>query len=102
MLTMIADLLFSTDRNRILTVSIMKAEFCAPVGVVTAVAMYLCGLGDPLLWGATAFLLNYIPILGPLFGTIFFLLAGMLSDGDSGTPHGIVTRHCRRTRVELT
>lgn len=49
------------------------------VGVATAVAMYLCGLGDPLLWGATAFLLNYIPILGPLFGTVIFLLAGMLS-----------------------
>jgi hypothetical protein len=31
------------------------------------------------LWGATAFLLNYIPILGPLFGTVIFLLAGMLS-----------------------
>ena len=28
---------------------------------------------------ATAFLLNYIPILGPLFGTVIFLLAGMLS-----------------------
>ena len=51
----------------------------AAVGVATAVAMYLCGLGDPLLWGATAFLLNYIPILGPLFGIVIFLLAGMLS-----------------------
>jgi predicted PurR-regulated permease PerM len=51
----------------------------AAVGVATAAAMYLCGLGDPLLWGATAFLLNYIPILGPLFGTGIFLLAGMLS-----------------------
>jgi predicted PurR-regulated permease PerM len=49
------------------------------VGVATAVAMHLCGLGDPLLWGATAFLLNYIPILGPLFETVIFLLAGMLS-----------------------
>jgi hypothetical protein len=37
------------------------------------------GLGDPLLWGAAAFLLNYVPILGPLFGTIIFLLVGMLS-----------------------
>ncbi len=41
--------------------------------------MYLCGVGDPLLWGTTAFLLNFIPILGPLFGTVIFLLAGMLS-----------------------
>ena len=51
----------------------------AAVGVATAITMYLCGLGDPLLWGATAFLLNYIPILGPLLGTVIFLLAGMLS-----------------------
>jgi predicted PurR-regulated permease PerM len=51
----------------------------AAVGVATAAAMYLCGLGDPLLWGAIAFLLNYVPILGPLFGTVIFLLAGMLS-----------------------
>ena len=51
----------------------------AAVGAATAAAMYLCGLGDPLLWGATAFLLNYIPILGPLFGVCIFVLVGMLS-----------------------
>jgi predicted PurR-regulated permease PerM len=52
----------------------------AAVGVATAAAMYLCGLGeDPLLWGAAAFLLNYVPILGPLLGTVIFVLAGMLS-----------------------
>jgi predicted PurR-regulated permease PerM len=51
----------------------------AAVGVTTALAMYLCGLGDPLLWGTAAFLLNYIPILGPLFGVCIFVLVGMLS-----------------------
>lgn len=51
----------------------------AAVGVATATAMYFCGLGDPLLWGAAAFLLNYIPILGPVFGIFIFMLAGMLS-----------------------
>jgi predicted PurR-regulated permease PerM len=51
----------------------------AAVGVATAAAMYLCGLGDPLLWGTTAFLLNYIPILGPFFGVCIFVLVGMLS-----------------------
>jgi predicted PurR-regulated permease PerM len=50
----------------------------AAVGIGTTAAMYLCGLGDALLWGAAAFLLNYVPILGPLFGTGMFLLAGML------------------------
>jgi len=51
----------------------------ALVGVATAASMYFCGLGDPLLWGTTAFLLNYIPILGPLVGSCIFVLAGMLS-----------------------
>ena len=51
----------------------------AAVGLLTAAAMYFCGLGDPLLWGAIAFLLNYIPMLGPLFGIGTFLLAGLLT-----------------------
>jgi predicted PurR-regulated permease PerM len=59
----------------LLTITAMNAA----VGIATAAAMYVCGLGDPLLWGATAFLLNYIPILGPLFGIFIFVLVGMLS-----------------------
>jgi predicted PurR-regulated permease PerM len=59
----------------LVTITVMNAA----VGVATAAAMYLCGLGDPLLWGTTAFLLNFIPILGPLFGTCIFVLVGMLS-----------------------
>ena len=59
----------------LVTITVMNAA----VGVATATAMYLCGFGDPLLWGVTAFLLNYIPILGPLFGTFIFLLAGLLT-----------------------
>ena len=51
----------------------------AGVGVATGLSMYFCGLGDPLLWGAIAFLLNYVPILGPLFGVGIFLMVGMLS-----------------------
>jgi predicted PurR-regulated permease PerM len=59
----------------LVTITVMNAA----VGVATAAAMYICRLGDPLLWGAAAFLLNYIPILGPLLGTVVFLLAGMLT-----------------------
>jgi predicted PurR-regulated permease PerM len=58
----------------LVTITVMNAA----VGVATAAAMYACGLGDALLWGAAAFLLNYVPILGPLFGMGIFLLAGML------------------------
>jgi predicted PurR-regulated permease PerM len=57
------------------TITIMNLA----VGVATAVVMALCGLGDPLLWGTVAFLLNYIPILGPMIGVAVFLLVGLLS-----------------------
>jgi predicted PurR-regulated permease PerM len=59
----------------LVTITVMNAG----VGIATAAAMHFCGLGDPLLWGAAAFLLNFIPILGPLLGTVIFLLAGMLT-----------------------
>ena len=49
------------------------------VAVATATVMTLCGMGDPMLWGTVAFLLNYIPILGPMIGVVVFLLAGLLS-----------------------
>jgi len=58
----------------LVTITLMNAA----VGVAVAAAMYLCGLGDAMLWGTAAFLLNYIPILGPLFGLGIFFLAGML------------------------
>ena len=49
------------------------------VGLATACVMWLCGLGDPILWGAAAFLLNYIPFLGPAIGVVMFILAGLLA-----------------------
>lgn len=49
------------------------------VGIATAVAMWACGLGDPILWGTVAFLLNYVPIMGPFAGVGLFLLAGLLT-----------------------
>jgi predicted PurR-regulated permease PerM len=49
------------------------------VGLATAAAAYFCGLGDPVLWGSVAFLLNYVPFLGPLVGIAIFVLAGLLS-----------------------
>jgi predicted PurR-regulated permease PerM len=59
----------------LVTVTAMNAA----VGVSTAAAMYVSGLGDPVLWGVVAFLLNYVPILGPLTGVGIFVLAGLLS-----------------------
>ena len=59
----------------LITITIMNAT----VGLATALAMWLCGLGDPVLWGAVAFLLNYIPVLGPMIGVVMFTLAGLLT-----------------------
>ena len=59
----------------LITITIMNAV----VGLATALAMWLCGLGDPILWGAVAFLLNYVPILGPMIGVAMFTLAGLLT-----------------------
>jgi predicted PurR-regulated permease PerM len=49
------------------------------VGIATALVMWLCSVGDPILWGAIAFLLNYVPILGPMTASMIFLGAGLLS-----------------------
>lgn len=59
----------------LVTITIMNAL----VGVVTGLAMWACGLDTPLLWGATALLLNFIPILGPLAGIVIFFVVGVLS-----------------------
>jgi hypothetical protein len=58
-----------------LTITAMNAA----VGIATAAVMWLTGVGDPVLWGTIAFLLNFVPILGPLVGVLVFLLAGALA-----------------------
>jgi predicted PurR-regulated permease PerM len=49
------------------------------VGLATALVMHFTGVGDPILWGTFAFLLNYAPIIGPALCTFVFLLAGFLT-----------------------
>ena len=39
----------------------------AAVSVAMALAMWLTGVGDPILWGTVAFLLNFVPILARLW-----------------------------------
>jgi predicted PurR-regulated permease PerM len=59
----------------LVTITVMNAG----VGIATGIVAAACGLGDPVLWGVVAFLLNYVPILGPMIGVIIFLLVGLLS-----------------------
>lgn len=57
------------------TVSLMNAG----VGVLTGFAAYFCGLDDPILWGSLAFMLNFVPFIGPLVGIGVLALAGLIS-----------------------
>lgn len=48
------------------------------LGVVAGLALHLAGLPNALFWGLLAALLNFIPYLGPLLGTILLLAVGVL------------------------
>ena len=50
------------------------------VGTAAGLAMWVCGVEDPILWGFLAFLLNYIPIIGPFSGIVIFFLVGTMSN----------------------
>jgi predicted PurR-regulated permease PerM len=62
------------------TVTMMNAA----VGILTGAAAYFCGLSDPVLWGSVAFLLNYVPILGPLAGVCLLALVGLTTFDEVG------------------
>jgi predicted PurR-regulated permease PerM len=59
----------------LVTITVMNAA----VGIAMALAVWLTGVGDPILWGTVAFLLNYVPILGTALGVVIFLFAGLLT-----------------------
>ncbi|WP_370636767.1 AI-2E family transporter [Komagataeibacter sp. FNDCF1] len=47
------------------------------VGLVNMAQCWLLGMPNALLWGVMAFLLNYIPIIGPMMGIIIYFLVGL-------------------------
>ena len=57
------------------TITVMNAI----VGVLNGLQVWAWGMPDPLLWGTVAFLLNYIPILGPLTGVVIFFFVGLFT-----------------------
>jgi predicted PurR-regulated permease PerM len=50
----------------------------AVVGVTTGFVTWWMGLENPALWGVLAFVLNYIPIIGPIICLVILVLAGLL------------------------
>ena len=52
------------------------------VGILAGLVMFIFNVENPFLWGALVFLLNYIPIIGPLVGILLFCLVGLISTPD--------------------
>jgi predicted PurR-regulated permease PerM len=57
------------------TITMMNAG----VGLLAGCVMWALGLPDPLLFGTLAFLLNYIPIIGPVIGIVIFFFVGLFT-----------------------
>jgi predicted PurR-regulated permease PerM len=49
------------------------------LGVVTVVATMLMGLPSPILWGTLAFVLNYVPYVGPAIMYVLLFVIGLLT-----------------------
>lgn len=61
----------------ILTVSLINMG----LGAVTALALWMAGVEDALLWGVVAGLFNFAPYVGPLICVIIFTVAGVVQYG---------------------
>lgn len=54
------------------------------VGVVVGLLMWAIGMPSPILWGALAAVLNYIPFVGQAFMALILFLVGLSTGGDLG------------------
>jgi predicted PurR-regulated permease PerM len=73
------DVEFEVSRY-LLTITAINIGF----GVAVAVAMAVLGMSNPLLWGAAAAALNFIPYVGAIIGTGAALVAGLITFGSIG------------------
>jgi predicted PurR-regulated permease PerM len=55
---------------------LMVSSINLGLGAATAIALALMGVPNPLLWGAVACLLNFVPYVGPLCTILLLTLAG--------------------------
>ncbi len=56
------------------------------LGIVVAMAMWLLGMPSPIMWGAMATLLNFVPILGAVVGGLTVFLVAVVSFESSSWP----------------
>jgi predicted PurR-regulated permease PerM len=72
---MISKQIESDIATYLITVTVMNAS----VGISTSLIMWVTGVGNPVMWGVLAFLLNYIPVIGPIICLVILTLAGLLT-----------------------
>lgn len=72
----------------------------ACLGVVIGLAMWAWGMPSPMLFGMAAFLLNYIPYLGPVTGVITASLVGIFVFDDFFTPLMVGLTYLGITSIE--
>jgi len=74
------ELTLDIERNisaYLLTVTLINVV----VGSATGAVMWACGVANPPLWGLIAFVMNFVPILGPMIAVVIFLMASVISLG---------------------
>ncbi len=72
----------------------------ACLGVAIGIAMWAWGMPSPVLFGLAAFLLNFIPYLGSVFGIIIASLVGVFVFDDLFTPLMVGLTYLALTSVE--
>ena len=63
---------------------ILNTAIGLAVGAATWALLAAVGLPNPMLWGAAAFVLNYVPYVGALVTLAFILVAALVAFDDSG------------------
>ena len=71
---------------------VVKTLLSVLTGVLTGCWMAVMGLDFPLLWGLLAFLLNYIPSLGPALSLVPPVIVALLTLGPAGAA-GVAAGH---------
>lgn len=76
-----AERLVSTIQQQLSRYILTVSAINTALGLCTAVALYLFGVEDALLWGALVGLLNFAPYIGPVIGMMILTLAGFAQYG---------------------
>lgn len=61
---------------------LLKTIVSLITGILSYIVLAICGIHSPLFWAFLIFLLNYIPTIGSLIGTVFPALMAVVQFGD--------------------